>query len=188
MKIKWFKLNPDAIIPTKAPEAAGFDIYTLDTDIEMQPHTQRLFRTGLAVVPEEGYWLMVFDRGSTGSKGLHVHCGVIDNDYRGEIFICLKNDNPYPIHINNHEPAGPHTHVEQRKMGAEPNEDGITPAVMYIKQVEILDYVVYPSTKAIAQIIPVKQPTVESMEIDSDEWNKLKDTQRGAGKLGSSGK
>ncbi len=188
MKIKWFKLKDEAIIPTKTDAAAGFDIYTIEDDVVLQPHSQKLFSTGLAVVPDEGWWLMVFDRGSTGSKGLHVHCGVIDNDYRGEIFICLKNDNPYPIHLNSHEMPGSHTYTEQRKTTPEPHADGTVPAVMYIQQVEILDYIVYPTTKAIAQIIPVKQPNVDSFEIDSDEWNELKDTERGAGKLGSSGK
>lgn len=181
MKIKWFKLNPDAIVPTKTPEAAGFDIYTLDTNIEMKPHSQRLFSTGLAVVPEEGFWLMVFDRGSTGSKGIHVHCGVIDNDYRGEIFICLKNDNTYPIRFTNKEEPGPHIHYQHYQQN-----DGHGHIID--KTTEILDYVVYPTNKAIAQIIPVRQPEVESEEIGLEEWEGLKDTDRGEGKLGSSGK
>ena len=59
---------------------------------------------------------------------------------------------------------------------------------MHYEEVEIFDYMVYPLNKAIAQIIPVAQPTVVSEEISLEEWNKLKDTERGAGKFGSSGK
>ena len=181
MKIKWFKLNPDAIIPTKTPEAAGFDIYTLDRDVVLEAHSQHIFSTGLAVVPEYGWWLMAFDRGSTGSKGIHVHCGVIDNDYRGEIFICLKNDNHYPIHFTDAEEPGPHYYTDSYQ-----EDDGHGNIVT--KTAKWLLYVVYPTSKAIAQLIPVQQPVVKSEEIDSDEWNELKDTKRGAGKLGSSGK
>ena len=187
MNIKWFKLNPKAIIPTKTEAAAGFDIYTIENNIIMPPHSQKLFSTGLAVVPEEGWWLMVFDRGSTGSKGLHVHCGVIDNDYRGEIFICLKNDNPYEVHLNKNEQPGVHSHKE-KQLKPIVIKDGIESAAMHYEEVEIFDYMVYPLNKAIAQIIPVAQPTVASEEISLEEWNKLKDTERGAGKLGSSGK
>ena len=89
--LKWFKIDERAKIPTKTDAAAGYDIYTIEDNITIPAHTTYMFRTGLAVAPSEGYWLMAFDRGSTGSKGLHVHCGVVDNDYRGEIIVALKN-------------------------------------------------------------------------------------------------
>ena len=94
MQIKWHKLNDKAIIPTKREEDAGFDIYTIEDDVLLNPGEKRLFSTGLAAAPEKGWWLLAYDRGSTGSKGIHTHCGVVDNGYRGEIFICLCNDNP----------------------------------------------------------------------------------------------
>lgn len=177
MKIQWHKIDDQAIIPTKTPAAAGFDIYTIEDDIEMAPFSQHLFSTGLTVVPEEGWWLMVFDRGSTGSKGLHVHCGVIDNDYRGEIFICIKNDNPYPVKFTDSEAPGLCTHKETKWIND-----------FQIVHVIVTDYLVYPKSKAIAQIIPVAQPLVESKEINDDEFLAASKTQRGEGKLGSSGK
>ena len=97
MKINWYKLNDKAKIPTKRDEDAGFDIYTIEDNVLLMPGEKHLFSTGLAVAAESGYWLMAMDRGSTGSRGLHIHCGVIDNGYRGELFICLCNDNPYPV-------------------------------------------------------------------------------------------
>ena len=41
-------------MPTKTENNAGFDIYTTETDITLQPQEHRLFKTDLAVVPEEG--------------------------------------------------------------------------------------------------------------------------------------
>lgn len=99
--IKWKKLADEAIIPTKRKEDAGFDIYTIETDVVLKPHEKHLFSTGLAYSISDGYWLMAADRGSTGSKGLHIHCGICDNGYRGEIFICICNDNDYPVLFTN---------------------------------------------------------------------------------------
>lgn len=168
--LRWHKLDPRAIIPTKEPEAAGLDIYTIEENFTMAPHSQHLFKTGLAVAIEEGWWLKIEDRGSTGSKGLHIHCGIVDNDYRGEIFVCIKNDNPYAVKFTDEEVAGMH----------EWNAD--SEAKWYEK------YYVYPIHKAIAQVIPILQPIVSSGEATDEEWEKLKVTKRGEGKLGSTGK
>ena len=46
----------------------------------------------------------------------------------------------------------------------------------------------YPLTKAIAQIIPIPQPQVESAEATADEWEAMSNTERGDSKLGASGK
>lgn len=182
MWIKWFKLDEKAIIPTKEPEAAGFDIYTIEKDFVLEPHSQHAFATGLAFACEEGWWLKVEDRGSNGSKGAHVHCGVLDVDYRGEIFICLNNDNNYPIKFSSTEPAGFHTHKEK-------HQAFIKNSLVYrLEEVDVVDYLVYPSSKAIAQIVPILQPQVESSEMTAEEWESFKNTKRGAGKLGSSGK
>lgn len=168
--IKWHHFSSLAITPTKTPDAAGYDIYTTETHVVMPPHSQHMFKTDLAYVIEGPYWLMAFDRGSTGSKGLHVHCGVCDKDYRGEIFICLKNDNPYPAII--------------------------TSAVdkVYIEDLSTLDnycgpILFYPTSKAIAQLIPVEMPEVKVMPIGEAEWDiACEKSARKDGKLGSSGK
>lgn len=183
IKLGWYKLKPEAVIPTKTPDNAGYDIYTIEKDVMLMPHEHKLFATGLSAVVEPGWWLMAMDRGSTGSKGIHIHCGVIDNNYRGEIFICLKNDNNYPVKFTDAEEAGLHTHKEQIH-----DQIGNNALAYTIKTVEVIDYLVYPVSKAIAQIIPVLQPLVDSQEITKEEWETLKDTDRGAGKLGSSGK
>ena len=182
--IKWHKCDSRAIIPTKKPQAAGFDIYTIEKNITIEPFSQHLFSTGLQVAIEEGYWLAVWDRGSTGSKGLHVHCGVVDNDYRGEIFICIKNDNPYPVKFTDDEEPGIHSHIV--KASSVPEDNML--AIYMTKEVDFIDYLVYPCSKAIAQLIPMLQPLVSDSEATEEEWEYLKNTERGEGKLGSSGK
>lgn len=185
--VRWHKCNPKAIIPTKTNAAAGFDIYTIEKNVVLEPHSQHLFSTGLQVAIEEGYWLAVWDRGSTGSKGLHVHCGVVDNDYRGEIFVCIKNDNSYPVKFTDDEEPGVHSHKETITTGPEPH-NGVQLSVAIIKEVDVIDYFVYPTSKAIAQLIPMVQPFISDGEATEEEWEALRNTKRGEGKLGSSGK
>lgn len=183
VQLGWYKLKDAAIVPSKTENNAGFDIYTTEKNIVLNPHEHHLFSTGLAVVVEPGWWLMAMDRGSTGSKGIHIHCGVIDNNYRGEVFICLKNDNNYPIKFTDDEEPGLHTHKEQIH-----DPIGNNGLAYTIKNVEVVDYFVYPVSKAIAQIIVIPQPKVNSRELSDAEWETYKNTDRGDGKLGSSGK
>ena len=174
MTIYWYKLNDKAIIPTKRNEDAGFDIYTIEDNILLMPFEKRLFKTGLAAAVEPGYWLLAFDRGSTGSRGIHTHCGVIDNGYRGEIFICLCNDNPYPVKFTSNT-VKPYFAAKDSYYTV----DGIEHCgeIFY-----------YPVSKAIAQIIPMPQLSAVSCEADDLKWSTLQNTERGSGKLGDSGK
>ena len=160
VKILWHKLTPDAIIPTKRTEDAGFDIYTTETDVLLQPHEKHLFKTGLTYWIDKEHWLMGADRGSTGSRGLHIHCGICDQGYRGEIFVCICNDNDFPVHFS-------------------------SSAASICMKDNILEY---PTAKAIAQLIPLPLLPVESAEA-GEEWEELcHDSKRGATKLGASGK
>lgn len=174
MTIYWHKLNDKAIIPTKRDEDAGFDIYTIEDNILLMPFEKRLFKTGLAAAAESGYWLLAFDRGSTGSRGIHTHCGIIDNGYRGEIFICLCNDNPYPVKFTS-STAKPYFAAKDSYF----TTDGIEHCgeIFY-----------YPTSKAIAQIIPMPQIKTVSYIADDIMWSQMQDTERGGGKLGDSGK
>lgn len=174
MNIKWHKLNPKAKIPTKRDEDAGFDIYTIEEEVLLMPLEKRLFGTGLAAAAEPGWWLLAFDRGSTGSRGIHTHCGIIDNGYRGEIFICLCNDNPFPVKFTSKviKPTFATSDFYFDKDGKE-----CCGEILY-----------YPISKGIAQIIPIPQPEVTSCEVNAAAWEELCNTERGAGKLGDSGK
>lgn len=188
--IVWHRCKKDAITPTKRAEDAGFDLYTVEKDIILNPHETRLFSTGLNVAISEGWWLLVKDRGSTGSKGIHVHCGVVDSGYRGELFVCLHNTNSYPVKFTNDEEPGLYTHQENFIVTPEPDAFGAVHAVCQTKTVEITDYMVYPTSKGIAQIIPIPAPEVDSYEATDSAWENYfaHNSERGEGKLGASGK
>jgi len=160
-EVKFAKVRSDAIIPTKEIENAGADIYAcFDEEFRIiSPHTTKLIPTGIACALETGYYFQVEERGSTGSKGIKKSAGVIDSSYRGEIFIAITNINDQPVAI-----------VKENSI------NNLT-----------YDTIVYPYTKAIAQLILHKLPSYESHEITYDE---LKDipSNRGIGKLGSTGK
>ena len=96
------KVRPDAIIPTKDNENAGYDIYAnFEEDyIIIPPHKTTLISTGIASAISDKYYLQVHERGSTGSKGIKYSAGVIDSSYRGEIFVALTNTNNVEVVIS----------------------------------------------------------------------------------------
>ena len=104
-KLYWAKVRPNAIIPTKNREDAGYDIYACfdEAYIMIPPHTTASIPTGIACAVRDKYYLQVQERGSTGSIGMKYGAGVIDSSYRGEIFIVITNTNDVPIVIASKE-------------------------------------------------------------------------------------
>ena len=91
--VKFARVRPTAIIPTKRDEDAGFDIYAdfEDDFIIIDPHTTTLIPTGIASACDADYCFILKERGSTGSKGIAQRCGVIDSGYRNEWFVPITN-------------------------------------------------------------------------------------------------
>ena len=89
------KVKPNAIIPTKEEENAGRDVYAcFDEDYMVIPrHTTKLIPTGIASAMTPKYEIRLRDRGSNGSKGIHVNAGSIDSGFRGEWFVAWCNTN-----------------------------------------------------------------------------------------------
>ena len=109
----------------------------------------------------DDYYLQVQERGSTGSKGIKYGAGVIDSEYRGEIFIPLTNTNDIPVYIT---------------------KEGV--------EFDIYPYkgcIQYPCQKAIAQLIIHHVPKMNSKEITYSDLLSIP-SDRGTGVLGSSGK
>jgi dUTP diphosphatase len=90
--IKFKRLDPRAILPTRGSSAsAGLDIYSIE-DIVIQPMQRVLARTGLAVAVPLGFYGRIAPRSGLAVKnGLDVLAGVIDSDYRGEVCCALLN-------------------------------------------------------------------------------------------------
>lgn len=95
--VKWVKHSLDAIIPTKTKFNAGFDIYTTEKSHILYPNETYMFPTDISSIIENGYHLQLFERGSTGTKGIKQSCGCIDTNYSGKWFVPLTNVSENPI-------------------------------------------------------------------------------------------
>lgn len=190
------KVNPNAIVPTKEKENAGYDIYAcFDEDyLIIPPHSTKLVPTGIASAISDKYYLGVAERGSTGKIGMKYSAGVIDSGYRGQIFVALSNINNVEIIISklskdeliekygNKEEYGGDVILKY-------GEGEYESAFLIDTDVkDNIEAIIYPYEKAIAQLIVHEvHNEVESKEVSYDE---LKDipSKRGTGSLGSSGK
>uniref|UniRef100_A0A7N4PDS4 Deoxyuridine 5'-triphosphate nucleotidohydrolase n=1 Tax=Sarcophilus harrisii TaxID=9305 RepID=A0A7N4PDS4_SARHA len=90
--IQWWTLNKNARQPWRASlGSAGYDLYVIH-DVNISPQGQQLCHTGIGIKLPPGYYGQLFSRSSLALKHqVHVLGGVIDNDYRGEIKVCLHN-------------------------------------------------------------------------------------------------
>lgn len=89
------KLRDDAIIPTRGTEdSAGLDLYATET-VLIRPGYSENIHTGICMEIPKGHVGLIYARSSLAcKKGLRpANCvGVIDADYRGELIVCLRND------------------------------------------------------------------------------------------------
>jgi dUTP pyrophosphatase len=93
------KLISHAQLPKRAAEgSSGFDV-TSAHDIQLSPQTITKVHTGLAIQVPKGHYLRIAPKSSLSTKGISVEAGVIDNDYRGEIIIVLRNHNKSPFNL-----------------------------------------------------------------------------------------
>ena len=101
MKIKIKLLTETAKIPTKGSvNAAGYDLYAdfnppNGAFLSIGPHETVKIPTGIAIEIPYGFFGGIFPRSGISTKrGLRpANCvGVIDADYRGEIFVAIHND------------------------------------------------------------------------------------------------
>lgn len=163
-KIKFAKVRPDAIIPTREPGNAGYDIYANfeGESIIIPSLSTKLIPSGIAYIIDDNYYFQIEERGSTGSKGMKKSAGVLDSSFTGEVFVAITNSNTKPILITK----------ETSQTALETLSD---------------DYIVYPYSKAIAQLILHEVIDTEVSECSYEEV-KARKTSRGNGCLGSSGK
>ena len=178
--VKFAKVKPDAIIPSKRDEDMGFDIYACfyEDYMVIEPHETKLIPTGLASACDPGYGFILFERGSTGSKGIARRCGVIDSGYRNEWFIGLTNTTNKRLYISK-------LNTEELIEALVIDKDD--PVDWKLADDEVLNSIVYPYSKAIAQALMVPVPKTNVNEISYEEL-KMIESERGCGALGSSGK
>lgn len=177
------KVKPNAIIPTKDYENAGRDVYACFEEDYMviPPNSTKLIPTGIASALHPKYEIRLRDRGSNGSKGIHVNAGTIDSGYRGEWFVAWCNTNNKPVILS----KLPKLSVSEFKKRF--YDDGLHYKVGEVYQYIDTGYIYYPYTKAIAQAEVCEVPVMNQTEISYEELS-LIPSKRGNGALGSSGK
>lgn len=104
MNIK--KVRDKAIIPVYSTEfAAGADLFScLDSPVTIEPGKTVMIPTGISMEIKEGLVGLVYARSGLATKsGLAPanKVGVIDSDYRGEIFVPLHNHSSSSVIIEN---------------------------------------------------------------------------------------
>ncbi|MCD3351850.1 deoxyuridine 5'-triphosphate nucleotidohydrolase [Clostridium botulinum D/C] len=183
------KTKPNAIIPTKREEDAGYDVYTCETEtIVIEPCSLRMIDTGIAIACNKAYFPKFFDKGGMGSKGIIVGAGVGDSGYRDSYFIPLINTNlqkTVVITTQSDEEIEKCTHfdLEQNKFVTIDSNAGVR-VCEYVKKE---DCIIKPINKAITQFVMLPVPTFNTKEVSWEQLKNIK-SQRGLGKLGSSGK
>ena len=168
VNIKFAKVKKDAKIPTKRVEDAAFDIYACFEEdyITINPHETKLIPTGIASACDPGYGFLLFERGSTGSKGIARRCGVIDSGYRNEWFIGLTNTTNKVMFISKLSEAETYKSYYMDIMP---------------------ESFVYPYSKAIVQAIVSPVLKTKEQELTYEDLKAIP-SERGLGKLGSSNK
>lgn len=162
-ELVWVKGTETAIIPTKTEENAGYDLYCdypEGTDnIEIKPHETVMIPTNIHTAFSSDYAMILKERGSNGTVGIAQRAGVVDSGYRGAIIVPLTNENDIPVVL---------TRTADKVMS-------------------FAGKIYYPMSKAIAQAVMVVIPKLDSKEISMEDYLKIP-SERGTGKLGSSGK
>lgn len=167
--IYFAKIKPEAKIPDKTPYNAGLDIYPCFEEdyFLIKPGETRLVPTGIASAIPEDFYIQVEERGFSGSKGIKYSAGVIDSSYRGEWFLATTNTNKKPVIIS--------------KLNLEN-----LPST--VKALIEESFIIYPYEKALFQgVIHHVHNELARKEISIDELRKIP-SERGEGRLGSSGK
>lgn len=101
--IKFKKTHKDAQLPTKGTEdSACWDLYSCE-EVTIQPWNSRVIDVGLAIELPKGWVGKIYTRSGHGFKGLRVHLGIIDADYRGLINPCVYNHTPAFISLKKGE-------------------------------------------------------------------------------------
>lgn len=166
------KIRPDSIIPSKREEDAGYDIYAnFEADAFVIPSVSTTaVPTGVAIAFSNNYYIQVEERGSTGKIGLKKSAGVFDSGYRGEYFIHLTNANKKDVIITK-----------------KPAEELGKVIVINGKKYKTKNCIIYPYSKAIAQLVVLPVPKMDCQEISYEELKSIPSL-RGDGRYGSSKK
>lgn len=146
---------------------AGFDLYVDPVWfreehqgwLSIPPLSTAILSTGIRTVFSEKYYAQFQERGSTGIKGMKYGSGVIDSNYRGIWNVVITNCNEKILYITD-----------------------------FVEKVyEKGDCIVYPVSKAIAQVMFLEVPKMDIRECGANEVLAF-ESERGEGKFDSTKK
>jgi len=90
-KLRIERLNSEAKLPTKAHLGdAGYDLYSSDY-YSIPPYGQALVSTGIKMAIPSGHVGLIWDKSGIANDGIKTMGGVIDENYRGDVKVVVKN-------------------------------------------------------------------------------------------------
>lgn len=166
-KVLFYKLDENAVIPTKRISDAGYDVYACFNDdyVVLEPMKVVKIKTKIASVMSDRYAFILKERSSVGSKNIKIDAGVVDSSYRGEWNVVLTNLNDFPVVI---------------AKAYVPNE-------ILIEDLKTRNFLRLSYENAITQALLVEVPKVDIVEVDEKEFNKYT-SERGSKGFGSTDK
>lgn len=194
-KIKVFvkKLNENAVIPKYAHDGdVGMDLTAISVEYDAEKDMY-IYHTGLAFASDFNIGDFLFLRSSNRKTEAYLcnQVGVADIAiYRGEIMICMKNRDSVNV-IS--ELNGMKKFMQSLSKFYQDTEDVMCSLKHaehlytlekeeYIRRAKNLEFAPYKVGDKIAQMVCLKYPTVELVEVDE-----LNETVRGDGGFGSTG-
>eukprot|EP00590_Aulacoseira_subarctica_P009283 CAMPEP_0172419932 /NCGR_PEP_ID=MMETSP1064-20121228/6327_1 /TAXON_ID=202472 /ORGANISM="Aulacoseira subarctica , Strain CCAP 1002/5" /LENGTH=1080 /DNA_ID=CAMNT_0013159633 /DNA_START=39 /DNA_END=3281 /DNA_ORIENTATION=+ len=92
-------LTSKAKVPIRATQqSVGYDTYSPEPHT-LQPQMITKVPLDIAINPPSGSYVQLMSRSGLALKGVTVHAGVIDPDYRGNITVLMHNSTDKPIQI-----------------------------------------------------------------------------------------
>lgn len=102
-EVRVVPLSSHAILPHKAHATdAGFDL-AIPFEQRLEPHEQVMIDLEFALEIPPGWYGQVLGRSSVFQRGMSIHPGVIDADYRGSIRLLVRNERSVPQHLQRGE-------------------------------------------------------------------------------------
>lgn len=171
-KLKYSRENERVVKPSKTEGNAGYDLYIdpqwFDDEYPngimfVEVGETVMLPSGIRYVIDQEWYIQIQERGSTGVKAIKYGAGVGDSNYRGILNTIITNSGQKPI------------------LFATSN------AMKNLNKFYEEQYTIYPVEKGVSQFVILPVPKFDLVEVTIDEILSH-ESERGEGKLGSSGK
>ena len=191
LEVKFAKVNPDAIIPSKRDENAGWDLYLCfeENEVRVNPGEMEMIDTGIATAFPYDWQATIKERGSTASKLIAIRAGLVEGSFRDSWKVMLNNTGNKVLIITKDEELSRKAITDKvmKEAGYEENQLKVLEENNSFENWINDNFVFYPYKKAIAQFVFLPVPKVKDTEVSYEELLKIK-SNRGTGMCGSTGK